>query len=367
MTVSATAAGRVPARFAYAAALIFVSASGAINITYGWKKGTDLASCVTWAAIAGGVAIVFALSWPALIRSLEHRRWTAAGMAAIALLLSGAYSVTAALGSTAGGRTHAADSEAATKGVRDRAQAAYDAAKGALAKLEPSRLAPELDALLLAARRNPAAHGCRRINDLLVNCPRLEAEMGRARERVRLQASLERASKSLEEPPPPPANTDAAALRRYLLAVGVDLSADRLNDLLVLLSVLMLELGGGLALSVGMALAAPPVCRTEAPAAQAVSAPDTAKSAPPAAPDSPVYGPRATVRPLSDDLSDRLTAWLAGQGGSCTGVRRLAASVGRPASTVSDRLQALASDGRVTLKRGPRGTVVALAPIGQMN
>ncbi len=66
MTKAAQAVGRLhfaskatnpnlwPARAAYCSAAVFIGASGAINISYGWKKGTDLASCLTWAAVAAG-------------------------------------------------------------------------------------------------------------------------------------------------------------------------------------------------------------------------------------------------------------------------------------------------------------------------
>ena len=50
------------------------------------------------------------------------------------------------------------------------------------------------------------------------------------------------------------ANSDAKALARYFAALGADVTPDRLNDLLVLLAVLMIEAGGGLSLAVGMAL-----------------------------------------------------------------------------------------------------------------
>ena len=76
-TVTATASPW-PARAAYFSAAIFTGASGTINVTYGWQKGSDLAGSLTWAAVAAAVAIIFALSWPALIRSLEARRWSAA-------------------------------------------------------------------------------------------------------------------------------------------------------------------------------------------------------------------------------------------------------------------------------------------------
>ena len=75
-----------PLRVAYVAAAVFLGASGAINLTYGWQKGTDLLSSLTWAAVSAGVAVVFALAWPALIRSLDAGRWSATVVAVAALL-----------------------------------------------------------------------------------------------------------------------------------------------------------------------------------------------------------------------------------------------------------------------------------------
>ena len=41
-----------PARAAYFSAAIFTGASGTINVAYGWQKGGDLASSLTWVAVA---------------------------------------------------------------------------------------------------------------------------------------------------------------------------------------------------------------------------------------------------------------------------------------------------------------------------
>src|SRR5262245_23140197 len=71
VSCSSTPAGSFPAKFAYLSAAIFATASGAINVTYGWQRGADLPSSLTWAAVAGAVAIAFTLSWSALIRSEE--------------------------------------------------------------------------------------------------------------------------------------------------------------------------------------------------------------------------------------------------------------------------------------------------------
>jgi hypothetical protein len=186
-------------------------------------------SSLTWASVAGAVAIVFALSWPALIRSLEARRWSAAFMALAALLLSGSYSVSAALGSASGGRINASATEAATTDARQRAQAAYTRAAGELAKLAPARAVGELEAMLAAAQLNPRTKGCAGDGrSARVVCPKLEAELARARQRDRLQAEVDRASETLNAGPAKAANSDAKALARYLAALGLEMTADRL-------------------------------------------------------------------------------------------------------------------------------------------
>lgn len=64
-----TTSGRWSSGLAYAAALIFTIASAGTNLVYGWQKGLTFP--------AGGppsaVTIVFALSWPAVIGSVERR------------------------------------------------------------------------------------------------------------------------------------------------------------------------------------------------------------------------------------------------------------------------------------------------------
>ena len=119
MPIPCTRASRWPRLFANSAAAIFIAASGTTNIVYGFGKGDSLATSLVWAA--GAVAIVLALSWPALIRSVDAKRWSAAAISLVALMLSGAYSVTAALGSAAGGRANAAAIEVATADARARA------------------------------------------------------------------------------------------------------------------------------------------------------------------------------------------------------------------------------------------------------
>ncbi len=381
MSLPIQPASKWPARAAFVAAGIFVSASGTINVTYGWAKGSDVISSLTWAAVAGAVAIVFALSWPALIRSLEARRWSAALVALVALLLAGGYSITAALGSASGGRTDAATTETATAEARKRAQAAYDAARAELEGLKPSRPLAELEALITAARpvcRIVVTLGRR--DTLCAPPPGLSAELGRAKRRAELEAKVERASGELAATgPAKQANSDARTLARYLQAVGVNATPEPLNDLLVLLAVLMIEAGGGLSLALGMALQASPETRPRRSCDAASPAPEH----PGRPPERPLDAgdrrsghiertprtPRPSVpvqvsagRPRVAHATD-VTEWLALQGGRAeTSMRRLASVLGRSPSGVHDELRRLAASGAITMSTGPRGTLVALRP-----
>ena len=118
---------------------------------------------------------------------------------------------------------------------------------------------------------------------MAMSCPKLDGELARAQQRerlttkiagwtadigqadqrqadrrARLKADMDRASGELAKiQPARVANSDAKALTRYLGALGLDVTPDRLNDLLVLLAVLMIESGGGLALALGLTLSEP--------------------------------------------------------------------------------------------------------------
>ena len=296
MTTPTTAAGVWPVRLCYAAAAIFSLASGGTNLIYGWNKGGDLPSSLVWAAVSLGVSIVFASSWPAFIRSVDAKHWSRAIMVLVALLITGAYSVSAALGSAMGGRASALIEAKDVEGRKAKAQAAWDAAKAELdalttakpapdlqplidnakadlAKLPASRPIPEIEALIRGAAMNPrGSHGCTAVNgSLRMSCPKLEAEKARAAQRERLttsittwtaeaaradqrraeqrdkaKATMDKAAAELATTGPARvANSDAVALASYLQGLGLNIDADRANKLLVLLAVLVIECGGG--------------------------------------------------------------------------------------------------------------------------
>jgi hypothetical protein len=252
MQAATTAGSPWPARLAYSAALIFTLASAGTNLIYGIAKGTDTASSVVWAAVSLAVSIVFALSWPALIRAIERRQWALLPMAFTALLLTGAYSVTAALGSASGGRANATIQEQSITDQRAKAQAAYDVATSELANIKPARPIAELEPLIAAStsqwRKGCRVHVANGIRQ--TTCPpnpTLIAELGRARRRAELELKIESASTKLESAKlTKQANSDAVALAGYLAAIGVTATAEMANKWLVILAVLSIEMDAGL-------------------------------------------------------------------------------------------------------------------------
>jgi len=376
MTRPTTTASPWPARCAYISAAIFTAASGLTNLTYGWQKGDTFATSLVWSGVAGAVSIVFALSWPALIRSVDARRWSAALISLVALTLSGAYSITAALGSASGGRTNAATIETATTDARTKAQAAYDAAKAELGGLKPARPAAELEPLIRSAR--PVCRIVVTLSRRDTVCelpPTLVAELGRSKRRAELEGKIEKATTELAAAPPPKAaNTDAKVLARYLGALGFDVTADRLADLLVILAVTVLECGGGLAIAVGLSLSSPTAGHPASTAGGEVS---TATDPKPAAVtavvdalDVPaVKASTQSTRPLLATIrGDDLTDWLRDRGGTVhTSMRRLGLEIGLSPQGALNQARRLAAARILTVQASPRGTVLTLAEAGKLN
>ena len=180
------------------------------------------------------------------------------------------------------------------------------------------------------------------------------------------------------------ANSDARTLARYLQAFGLNTTPERLNDLLVLLAVLMIEAGGGLSLALGMALSAPALDerpadvgkasndRDEAPqlpqdalgAASRTPAPQGASGSKISVPNPATAAQSRTVtRPWASVLE-----LLRENGGAIhTTTRRLGAQLGRPAATVHTELRRLAGAGLIALNSDSRGTRITLLPEGRPN
>jgi hypothetical protein len=261
-----------------------------------------------WGAVSVGVSIVFALSWPAVLISADRKQWSRAAMAIVALLLTGTYSISAALGSAMGGRTSAAIAEHDAKDRKARAQAKWGAVKAELDQLTAAKPGAELQSLIDNAKSDLAKlQSTRQIAEIealarsgcpartalngqaKAPCPRFDAELARAWERARLTSKITELTKDIARAeqrhaerkenlkaemgkgaadlahtgPAKVANSDALALSVYLQAFGLAMDANRVNKLLVLLAVLVIECGGGLAITTGMALSDRPVTECE--------------------------------------------------------------------------------------------------------
>ena len=365
-----------PARASYIAAALFTLASGGANLVYGFGKGTDTPSSLIWAGVSLGVSIVFALSWPALIKSLDAKNWSRAAIVAVALLMTGTYSVAAALGSAAGGRENAATAHTTATNDRARTQKAYDKAEKELTKIPETRPVQELEVLVAAARpvcRVHVAKGDRQT--VCTKPPALETELARAKQRAKLQADMDSASTDLKSMGAPKvANSDAVALEAYFQGLGFEVTADRLNKLLVLLAVLVIECGGGLALAVGMSLSGEAEHREdERTSGRTVAEPDTRTPGPDTSAKAAISQPSAcpphlvTPLQLRADVSDknvasvRFLAFLAERGGVLvSGQREIGRALGWSKSWTHEVLHELAGAGLVKLTTGRTGTVVKL-------
>jgi hypothetical protein len=205
MTVQTPGGSPWPARCAYTAAGLFSAASSITNLLYGIAKGTDFGTSLVWGAVSAAASIVFALSWPSVLISADRKQWSRTAMAFVALLLTGTYSVTAALGSAVGGRASAAIEEQAANDRKAKAQTKWsdearltaakpgaelqsliDAAKADLAKLPAARSVAELEALM--KRGCPARTALN--GQVKAACPKYDVELGRARERQRLNSRI---------------------------------------------------------------------------------------------------------------------------------------------------------------------------------
>jgi hypothetical protein len=371
------------------AAVIFTLASAATNLIYGIGKGVDLPTSIVWGSVAVAASIGLALAPAAFLLSLSAKRYTAAVIALVAILVFGAYSVTAALGSASGGRMVAATEASEITNARARHQLAYNTANDELATLPTTRSAGELQAQIASIDQLPGimidgvpCGGT--LNGKVTKewCPKrseLAAEAGRAERREKLQADMDRATAELAKlPAPKVVNTDATTLAGYLTAVGHPLSTDALNRLLVILAVLVIEFGGGLSLALATTLRAD---SAEVSGPIVETAPGQEVSAPAETPV--VKGKSVSATPVKKRRKRARKTDKGGKGGPGSGGQRMPANVvellkarggrieggqrgigkllGVGKSRANELLHELAAAGAVILSTSKSGTSVQLA------
>src|SRR5262249_50828062 len=138
-------------------------------------------------------------------------------------------------------------------------EAAYRRAEAALGKLPETRPVAVVQTELDAKLRDPRLNNCSgwlessRLRAVCIGVEPVRKELANSQERQRLMGELASTSEALGNLSiGRPANSDTASLVRYLAALGFDIGADRSADLLNLLTVVSVELAGGLALALGV-------------------------------------------------------------------------------------------------------------------
>ncbi len=298
--------------------------------------------------------------------------------ATVAMMLCGAYSFSAAIGSSAGQRMTAQVAQIDTDGTRARLKQAYDLASGELQSLPASSgTTAELEAQIAALKRTPGANDCEKIDGPVSKrvCPEvagLQVERAKAARREELQATMANASRDLAKlGPAKVANTDASAIAGYLKVASIELSTDAINRWLALLAVALVEFGGGLAFAVSTVLRDPVQVEPSERVGDQVSngiqsvLVDTVENGPKTLdeenqPD--VSNPAPAKMVVPDTFSGRLMVLLKDRGGELySGHRALGRALGCSAGHVGNVLRDLASAGHVTVQATKMGTVVRLA------
>ena len=389
---------------AYFAAAIFTAASGAMNMGSAWNKGTDGTTSATLAAVSLAVTILYTLSWPAFFKSFEGwDKLGRAGLILIGLMVTGSYSVASALGTAAGGRLAASSEAQAHELARTNAKAAVDKAEAELKTLIQSRPVATIQAEITSLKAaNPKAGDCTVLDGPVSRavCPKivtLEAEADHTKRRNQLETDKAAALKKLEDlGPVKHANTDAAAIMLFAQVFGYAPDAESVNKLLMLLTVIVIECGGGISLAVAMVLrgdvkagehhmdlrahstAVASVPAVEPMQSVTVAQPVTAK-APPAS--SQIVAPRvsqAVTSPATKKVTasggrcvkvDRtksetaatLLELIGKQGGTMAGsARSFGKALGVSHTQVGRLLTDLAGAGRIVVEAGRSGTTVHL-------
>lgn len=362
----------LPQAAAILAGLTFTAASAATNLTYAIAKTAVPHEQAIWGAVAVAASVVLALSPSGFIKSARNREIGAAITCLIAALIFGTFSVVAALGSATGGRMVASLDAGDATTARAQAVTSIETKSKELAALAPTRTLQEIDAdvaRLEGSRRD--LNDCYgwlpdiKARAVCVDIQAAKAEGGRAQRRSEIEGEIAKARATIAAQPAKStvANTDALALQGFASALGWTVTTDTLNRLLVLVSVLAIELGGGLAFAVAGSLGR----ASTATAADKACQPETQRTDDQTPLDAggldggKGVNARPTILTVADDLGGRLLALVETQGGSVLGsTRKFGSALGASHTAVATALEGLEAAGRIVVESGKHGTVVRL-------
>lgn len=369
----------IPTFLAYLAGCTFTLASAATNLTYAIARADTLAPQIIWGSVAVAASVALALAPSAIVANLASRKYGAASLALVAALIFGAYSVTAALGSATGGRLVAETEASDTASRRSAALSSIGKADVELALIGSGvRTVPVIDAEISQVySRTPGLDDCvpkpnwtpsKQHREACKSIAALNVERASAQRKADLEAAIIEAKDDLAsfKPSKTVANADAVALQGFASALGIRVDTDTLNRLLVVLAVLVIELGGGLAFAVGQSIGTnvgTPATSETAGATQRVPSPahrEMPVNAAPLAPASQAIVPTCPAQDASAEAA--VLNVLQRRGGAVIASQRSMADLfGLSRSTVNRTLHDLAASGRVKLATTTKGTVVTLA------
>ena len=374
-----------------AVGLVIASAGfGAVfAFTVGVQHGPLLAGLTIVMAIALELAKPLAVS----ASFTAFRSWSIVRGVALSVLAVVAigYSLTAELQLVASSRGDlVAQREAAIEG--DDRRESVKQARSELASLAPSRTAAEVQAdiaRLLAT--NPKAGDCRSMDNATARyvCPKiasLNGEAARTKRRGELQARIDKATGAAQSIGTiKNADPGSAALATFLATLGINVSAGRLSDWLVLVPVVALELGAALALLLVQSVSAGTRTGQNGEQKPAVSGQDAAVQADtktPASPGDPAPTPtkkrtRGKPRKRTRGKGGKgsggggqsgkrhlgsVVDLLKARGGQIKGGQRgIGRKLGLSKSRTNELLHELAAAGKVRLDTSRAGTMVTLA------
>lgn len=325
----------------YAMAALAGGASILTAATYGSERAGPLG-----AAVGIGCALGCLLGPRLLMQAVKARDWARTVATTVLLAIAVPFAVSGALGAAAASRDTAQRSDGKLTADRERLTAEHRRATTALERLQPTRPTTAIQHELATVLANPTLAGCQgwlpssaARNICIRQVEPARVELSIAEQRARLEVDARRASEALLAlNVGRPASADSEALSRLAGRIGITVAPESVTDGLLVLTVLAVELLGGLALALAV-----PVTTVVSPSSAPV-------------PTMPVAAPAASGSAAGFDRNADVIRRL--QAGPLVGAQKsIAARLGMPVTSLRN---AVASDPRLRLTASREGSRLEL-------
>lgn len=229
-------------------AILLIAASSGYGAVFAYSQGKAHGTFVAILAVLMGLGIEAAkpLVWHSVLTSFAS--WKIGR--GFVLLLFGCvciiFSVTSEISLISTNRSDSIAKRNTQAYSANASRDAYDAAKREFDLLAPNlRTVEELNVLLDIAKINPQKiKGCTAVNgSMQVLCPKISAELAKAKRKVELQGILDRSVDKIEHTQVTVSDPGSEAIRVYLAALGIAVSATVISQFLSLIPVIALEIG----------------------------------------------------------------------------------------------------------------------------